>query len=114
VSGGECTLDNVVELEITEPSRLFGFAGWFDTQLSPSVWMPTGPGFDTHWGQVYFPIKPVAVELGDRVKLRLAWLSDAAYRAHAVWSGEIVRNGEIVGTFEHDTRRGLGLKPGSD
>lgn len=109
--GGSYDLHNEVELEVTNPSRLFGFAGWFDARLSPSVVLHTGPGIDTHWGHVHFPVRPYLVELGDRIRLRLSFASDPAYRVHLLWSGEVVRRGEVVYTFAYDTREGLGMKP---
>ncbi|MDY0060445.1 MAG: 50S ribosomal protein L11 methyltransferase [Myxococcota bacterium] len=109
--GGEYQLDNTVELTITNPSRLFGFVGWFDAVLSPSVVLRTGPGHDTHWGHVHFPLQPFPTELGDTVSVKLGFTSDAAYRVHISWQGEIRRGGEVVHTFHHDTRQGLGMKP---
>lgn len=64
-----------VEFEIERDGALSGFGGWFDTQLSASVRLDTGPGQpETHWSQSSFPVPPRTVREGERVTLR--WSMD--------------------------------------
>lgn len=63
------------EAEFTfERDGLFhGFAGWFTSQLSPSVEVTNAPDApDTHWDQALLPVEfPVKVEADDSVTVRI-------------------------------------------
>jgi len=65
--------DSQAEFKVSRNGALHGFAGSFDMQLSPSVWLDTGSHVkDTHWKQVFFPlIDALPVRKGDRITLKL-------------------------------------------
>ena len=56
---------------IDRPGSLDGIAGWFSADLAPGVSLSTGPGHDTHWGQMVFPLPPTDALPGDTLT---AWL----------------------------------------
>ena len=58
-----------VELVACRKGALHGYAGSFDMQLSPSVWLDTGSHSQaTHWKQLFFPLTGVIpVEKGDQI-----------------------------------------------
>ncbi|MFT5432158.1 MAG: protein arginine N-methyltransferase 1 [Myxococcota bacterium] len=57
-----------LEFVIQRDAIFYGFAGWFDAQLSPSVNLGTGPWAPTtHWQQTYFPLEPRKVFEGERL-----------------------------------------------
>jgi hypothetical protein len=58
---GGVPVEGSLQFEVA-PCTLFGFAGWFRIELSPSVALGTGPDDPpTHWGQVFFPMDPIVV-----------------------------------------------------
>lgn len=71
--------------------RLVGLAGWFRATLAPGVVLETGPGFETHWHQVFWPLAATPVEAGSRleVRLRLEALSGPSGEPRWSWSGEL-------------------------
>lgn len=71
--------------------RLVGLAGWFRATLAPGVVLETGPGFETHWHQVFWPLAAASVEAGSRlqVRLRLEALSGPSGEPRWSWSGEL-------------------------
>ena len=85
-------------------ATIHAFAGWFDAELSPTVTLRTGPGTDTHWAQLLFPIEPVSVPEGGRIHLDLDLVLHEDYRCRWRWTGT-VRDpaGAVLATFEHDT-----------
>lgn len=89
---------------LERPVTLHALAGWFDAELSPSVTLSTGPGTDTHWAQLLFPIDPVSVPAGGRVDLELDLVLHDDYRCRWRWWGQIAdRSGAVIATFDHDT-----------
>ncbi len=61
-----------LEFEVARDGVLSGFVGWFDAQLSPSVWLSTGPTEpETHWSQTWFPFTPRPVRAGERLEVSL-------------------------------------------
>lgn len=59
-----------LEFTIERSARLDGFVGWFETQLSPSVRLDTGPEAPlTHWKQIHFPFPPRDVKAGEVLKV---------------------------------------------
>lgn len=71
--------------------RLVGLAGWFRATLAPGVLLETGPGFETHWHQVFWPLAATSVEAGSRVEVRLKLeaLSGPSGEPRWSWSGEL-------------------------
>lgn len=62
---------------------LNGFVGWFNSRLSPSVTLDTGPHLpETHWSQTYmaFPGKPV--RRGQTLEVSYALARDPVERRH--------------------------------
>lgn len=67
-----------VDFEIDRDGVLSGFGGWFDTQLSDSVRLDTGPGQpETHWSQSSFAVPPRTVREGQHVNVRWSMQRDA-------------------------------------
>ena len=78
---------------VTRPGRLRGLAGWFEAHLAPGVVLATGPGVESHWDQLLFPLPAAQVDAGDVVRVRL-WLDDTDSAAWVWrWEGEIHRAG---------------------
>ncbi|TNF29394.1 MAG: methyltransferase domain-containing protein [Deltaproteobacteria bacterium] len=78
---------------VTRAGRLRGLAGWFEARLAPGVVLATGPGVESHWDQLLFPLPATRVEAGDVVAVRL-WIDDADPDAWLWrWEGEIRRAG---------------------
>ena len=66
---GDEWCSGTIEYEIQRDGILNGFAGWFSTQLSPSVVLDTAPNCSrTHWEQTYFPYHPMAVSAGQTLR----------------------------------------------
>ena len=65
--------DSQVEFTACRNGSLHGFAGSFDMQLSPSVWLDTGShSKETHWQQVFFPLTDMLpVQQYDRIVLKI-------------------------------------------
>lgn len=65
--------ESQVEFTVSRNSSLHGFAGSFDMQLSPSVWLDTGShSKETHWQQVFFPLTDaLPVQRDDRIVLKI-------------------------------------------
>ncbi len=67
---GDEWCSGTVEYEIQRDGIVNGFAGWFRTQLSPSVVLDTAPHCpETHWDQTYFPFHPMDVRAGQILKM---------------------------------------------
>lgn len=62
-----------VEFTVCRNGSLHGFAGSFDMQLSPTVWLDTGShSKETHWQQVFFPLTDaLPVQRDDRIALKI-------------------------------------------
>jgi len=75
---------------VTRAGRLRGLAGWFDATLAPGVVLGTGPGVESHWDQLLFPLPAAHVAVGDVVTVRL-WLDDSEPAWLWRWEGEIRR-----------------------
>ena len=45
--------------------------GWFDAELAPGVLLETGPGHQTHWGQLGFPVPPFLAQPGGELRFHL-------------------------------------------
>lgn len=97
-----------LSFEVQRHGTLHGFAGWFEAGLSSRVTLTTSPSAPpTHWGQAFFPVeKPVAVEPGDRVTLKMT-ASGVGGRTLWGWSGIIRRGDRTLGTFDAHTFRSL-------
>lgn len=88
-----------------------GFAGWFEARLAPQVSLSTAPGTNSHWGQVLFPVPPVAVEPGDEVRVSLRCELDSL---RWTWMGELGRQGRVLARFEQESVQRLGEREQPD
>lgn len=91
---------------LTQSGLLDALCGFFRARLSPSVMLDTAPGApDTHWQQHVFAVKPVRVEVGDRLELTLR-VSEAPYDNRLVRIGVRGRvtapDGALRGEFAHE------------
>ncbi len=56
---------------------LNGFCLWFETDLSPSVTLDTGPySPETHWAQTYMSFSPRLVQAGEQVEVNIDFSYD--------------------------------------
>lgn len=97
------TIAAEVAFEVAAARTVHGFVGWFVAELAPGIALDTRPGVRTHWGQLLFPIEPLAAAAGDRLSLRLELTLDERYESAFRWAGALSRGGETVARFEHDT-----------
>lgn len=59
-----------IGFEVTRCGRLHGMAFWFDSSLSETAYLSTGPRSHTHWHQCFAPVAtPIDVETGDSVQV---------------------------------------------
>jgi len=93
--------DVQVELQIVRDGGLTALAGWFEAELAPEIWLRTGPGHTTHWGQLLWPIAPIQVRAGDRVRAHLRLVADRDW----AWRLVVTRGGAEVGRHEGTTDR---------
>ena len=98
------TLSGEVTLELKEPGPLTGVVGWFDAVLSPGVTLSTAPGIRTHWGHLLFPLRPLPMQPGDRLRFTLRLFtepdsSDSSWQ----WRGELLRQDEVIASSAHHT-----------
>jgi len=97
------TVARMMTWTFTEPGPVDGVLGWFCADLSPSVQLETGPGVQTHWGQVFFPTPTFDAKPGDRLEFQLQIVSDVRDLPHYVWQGRVV---DVAGRTRHQFVRG--------
>lgn len=105
--GPDRDFDHQLTFTLDRGGRMQGVAGWFEALLAPGVTLCTEPGIETHWGQYLFPVGPIDVQAGDVLRLRLAteaFVEDPAWQ----WEGELLRRGETIAAFEHESAQRLG------
>ena len=114
-------LSGAMTFPFERQSTIHAVAGWFDARLSEGVSLSTGPGNDTHWAQLLFPIEPVVVPAGGRLDVTLELVLHDDYRTRWQWMGRVVvpdgmeRPRWIAGTAGRlDDPRGLGVSRWSD
>lgn len=95
-----------VSVDITRLGLLHGVGGWFTAEMAPGVTMsnsPLAPGpINRH--NVFFPVDcAVAVEPGDRVRIRMRIIPTASIVA---WTVEVKGR-----SFTHSTFKGMLLAP---
>lgn len=61
--------------------------GWFTAQLSEGHQLQTGPGHNTHWGQMLFPVPVMQVEAGGVLELHLTVSTGHMDLPTYAWSG---------------------------
>ena len=91
---------------LTQAGLLDGMCGFFRARLSPQVVLDTAPGApDTHWQQHVFAVRPVRVEIGDRLELTLR-VSEAPYDSRLeriALAGRVTApDGTLRGEFAHE------------
>lgn len=93
-------IDVNVSFYTTRRGHLHGFAGWFNSELTPGLNISNGPGDQaSHWGLAFFPIaRPVQVDRGNRILTEVSSTKNGEY-----WHWCVDVNGN---RFEHSTRRG--------
>ncbi len=92
--------------EVTRRGTLHGFSFWYCHQLAPGITVCSGPESRRNlhvWPSYFAPIAaPVAVNSGDRVKLKFQTAPGDWYAAWA-WSGEVWRGEQQIGSFAQST-----------
>jgi hypothetical protein len=73
---------------LREETVVYGFCGWFDAELSPSVILDTSPGAPpTHWRQLVFPLpRPLAVHSEEDIVVRVRPVRFEGRSEHWHWS----------------------------
>lgn len=95
---------------------LHGLAGWFQAKLAPGVILSTSPGNKpTHWKNSFFPLqRPLPVEKGDRVKVRLI-AQPLFYEVAWSWKVEVFKRGKQQAQgkelFNHSTLKTISIPP---
>lgn len=99
-----------VEWKSDTAVTLYGFALWWDAQLTDNVSLSTSPAAPaTHWKQIYLPlINPLSIRAADTIHLTLKSDSRYAVKINVEWETRI-RNGEgkILTVMKQDMRKGL-------
>ncbi len=82
---------------ILQDGEMHGWGAYFQTRLSNNSTLTNAPDAPpTHWQQVFLPLeRPVAVEKGDKVRLRLELKPDNE-TVRFVWKTRIVRNDVLL------------------
>jgi precorrin-6B methylase 2 len=98
-----------VEWTVDKGATIHGFALWWIATLADGVELSTSPKAPaTHWKQIYLPVeKPMLVEPGQRVELRVTSDTRPRVRINVVW--EATRSGpkgNVVETQRLDMRKG--------
>lgn len=70
------------------PATVYGFATWWQAELSPGVLLSTAPGAPaTHWEQLYFPLlTPLAVKAGETVAIALRSRTSEQEGTNLAWT----------------------------
>jgi hypothetical protein len=90
-------------------NTVHAFAGWFDAELAQDVTLKTGPGSNTHWAQLIFPVEPVSLEAGSHIDVTLDLAMREDYTCRWRWWGEARDpRGLPVAEFLHDTAERFG------
>jgi protein arginine N-methyltransferase 1 len=78
----------VGESRFAESLVAYGFCGWFDANLSPSVNLETGPAAPpTHWRQLVFPFpRPIEIRANEPVSVRVRPVRFEGRAANWHWS----------------------------
>lgn len=93
-----------LSFQLLQKGTIHAIAGWFDADLSPGVALSTGPGTDTHWAQLLFPIEPVRVPAGGRIDASVDLVLHDDYRCSWRWWGTVHdAEGAPLSEFDHDT-----------
>ena len=103
-----CVFDRELAFVVEQAGRLRGLAGWFEADLAPSVTLTTAPGIETHWGQVLFPVAPLAVEPGDAITVHLRLASGPEWE----WRVTVRRGDRLLLEADHDSREKFGERAG--
>jgi SAM-dependent methyltransferase len=99
------TLHLSASLTVARDWTVHALLGWFEADLGGGVVLDTGPGQRTHWGQMAFPLPPVAVVAGDALELTVALTMDERLRTEFRWRGTVRRPGRGDVAFAQDTGR---------
>jgi protein arginine N-methyltransferase 1 len=73
---------------LARAQTIYGFATWWEAELSPGVTLTTAPGAPaTHWEQLYFPLlAPIALKAGESVAVSLRSRTSEEAGTHVAWT----------------------------
>jgi tetratricopeptide (TPR) repeat protein len=94
---------------VARPGMLRGLVGWFEAELAPGITLSTAPDIETHWGQVLYPLTPVAVLPGDLLEVSLRLVAGDAPETE--WTARLRRGAEVLLDERLDTRDRPGERP---
>ncbi len=104
---------------ITREGMLHGLGAWIRTELAPGIWFTNSPlELAVEWTQSFFPVeRPVAVNPGDRVRVRIQSSNGEVWR----WQVEVTGSNssqvdseikpEVKARFDHSTLWSFPVKP---
>lgn len=79
-----------VTWQLDEDVTVYGFAVWWDAELTDDVSISTGPfAAPTHWEQLYFPVEtPLEIDKGGHLKFAITSRSSPEAGTHFKWQAE--------------------------
>ncbi len=95
---------------LTAPTRLYGFAVWWDVSLAPGIALSTGPGGPrTHWEQLYLPLlEPLEGKSGTTLTVALRSRSSTEGGTHVAWTACLLdAKGKSIARQTLDLDRGF-------
>lgn len=98
-----------VTWKMSEVTTVYGFAYWWEAQLTASVSLSTAPGAPaTHWEQLYFPLlEPISAKKGETILLSLRSKSSEESGTHLSWTAvHSSSSGQTLRRFAHDLDKG--------
>ena len=99
-----------VRWPLTNATRLFGFALWWEATLAPGVTLTTSPhAARTHWDQIYLPLAtPIEAQAGDALGLEIACETGGGEGGIAMrWTARHERDGASLGEQTLDIASGF-------
>lgn len=91
-------------------ATVFGFAVWWEADLTPDIKLSTAPGAPaTHWEQLYFPLlSPIVGGAGDTVTVSLRSRSSQAEGTHLAWkTSHVDARGKMTSRQSLDLDKGF-------
>lgn len=97
------------QFRIAKGTVVYGFAVWWEADLSPGITLSTAPGAaQTHWEQLYFPLlTPIMMRAGQIVGITLSSRSSEQAGTHLQWKAQhFDRDGKILARQALDLDKG--------
>lgn len=95
--------------QVGEDTTVYGFAVWWDAELTDDVSISTGPlATPTHWEQLYFPVEaPLEIERGGQLRFAITSRSSPEAGTHFKWQAEsLSAKGKVTSRLRMDLDKG--------